>query len=252
MGVQLQKFWKDEAAYEFQTYNKDDGYLIMWRCRTCGSAGGTTRVFNSKTAVLAAAQRLISGHHRASHSPQAERDLAALVYCSRAVGIFDQQKLQELERTSAEKNGRLEITGYLHHDAASESFFQFLEGPRWAVEELMGSIQSDPRHQVLSLHWIAATERHSALDSAGESAALSGGAKEVTLPLDVPTRLFPEWRMKCVGRQDFRSLNLEQTLNVILISMRAPAAGGDQVCRSIVELCTQLSLRISPGGGLTM
>lgn len=200
-------------------------------------------MFELREEALPAAQHAISGHHRQCHSSQPDRDLVALVYCSRATVVFDEQLLRDLETQSSERNQRLDVTGYLHYDAASESFFQFLEGPRRAVEELMDEIASDPRHQVLSLHWITASERYAAIGRVSEFAAQLEVDDRSEPAIHDLTRLFSDWRMKCVSRQDLRPLNLEQTLNIVLIAMRWPAAGGEGVCRPVAELCKELSKR---------
>lgn len=57
----------------------------------------------------------------------------ALAYTSEATSPFDESALLELAQLASIKNERLKITGYFTYDVASESFFQFLEGPREAV-----------------------------------------------------------------------------------------------------------------------
>lgn len=245
MNANIKKFRKDDVDYCFETHRVPEGHVVTWSCSTCGTVGGMSRVFEVQEDALLMVQQTISGHHRQRHVSQAERELVAVVYCSRATVVFDEEKLEKLRRQSAEKNQRFDVTGYLHHDAASESFFQFLEGPRQAVEELMNEIVSDSRHQVLSIHWITAVERYAAIGRASVLAAQAQIHDDSQDAIHDLTRLFPDWNMRCVSRQDFRSLNLEQTLNVILIAMRAPDAGGERVCYSVAELCKELSKRIS-------
>lgn len=241
----IKRFRKDDAEYSFDTHRVPEGHVVTWTCVTCGTNGGMSRVFESEEDALPAVQQAINGHHQQRHAPQADRELTALVYCSRATVVFDEQMLRDLETKSSEKNRHLEVTGYLHYDASSESFFQFLEGPRLAVEALMGEINSDSRHQVLSLHWITPLERHAAIGRNSALAMQQEVADYAEPAIHDLTRLFPDWSMRCVSRQDFRSLNLEQTLSVILVAMRAPDAGGERVCQSVAELCKELSKRIS-------
>lgn len=239
------KLRKEGVQYEYEIHRAPEGHFAMWRCSTCGSTGGTTAAYRIQDQALAAAKRSINGHHRQIHASPPNCDLTALVYCSRAIEVFDESLLRDLERESAEKNQRLDITGYLHYDASSELFFQFLEGPQFAVEEVMESISNDPRHRILSLLWLTSGERDAVLTQGREAAAANGGDLSETSP-EPSERLFPDWRMKCVGRPDFRALNLEETLNTILIAVRVPSPCGEQVCRAVVDLCAQLSGRTSP------
>lgn len=241
----INRFRKDDAEYSFETHRVPKGYTITWTCCTCGTNGGLSRIFELQEDALPMVQHAINGHHRQRHAPPADRELVALVYCSRATIVFDEQTLRDLETKSSDKNQRLDVTGYLHYDAASESFFQFLEGPRSAVEELMAEIDSDSRHQILSLHWITALERCAAIGRASELAMQKDAVDTPEPEIHDLTRLFPDWSMRCVSRQDFRSLNLEQTLNVILVAIRAPDARGERVYQSVSELCNELSKRVS-------
>lgn len=246
MSTLVMKLHKEGVQYEYEIHRAPEGHFAMWRCSTCGSTGGTTAAYRIQDQALAAAKRSINGHHRQIHASPPNCDLTALVYCSRAIEVFDESLLRDLERESAEKNQRLDITGYLHYDASSELFIQFLEGPQFAVEELMEAISVDPRHRILSLLWVASAERDAALIQAREGASATNGGDLSETSLESSERLFPDWRMKYVGRPDFRALNLEETLNTILIAVRVPSPCGEQVCRAVADLCAQLSGRTSP------
>lgn len=91
-------------------------------------------------------------------------------YISRFSKPMDQSQLQQLGDAAAEKNGHLDITGILM--ASGGLFYQVLEGPEEAVDQIYASISGDSRHTDLLL---LQTER----DQAG--------------------RLFPDWSMKTVN-----------------------------------------------------
>ncbi len=91
-------------------------------------------------------------------------------YISRYSKPMGQSQLQQLGDAAAEKNRHLDITGILM--ASGGLFYQVLEGPEEAVDQLYASISGDSRHTDLLL---LQTER----DQAG--------------------RLFPDWSMKTVN-----------------------------------------------------
>lgn len=76
-------------------------------------------------------------------------DLCSLVYFSRAAVPMDGAGLQQLLETSRRNNLRLNITGLLIYSA--DTFAQYLEGPREAVESLFATIRRDPRHRDVRL-----------------------------------------------------------------------------------------------------
>lgn len=91
-------------------------------------------------------------------------------YISRFSKPMNQSQLQQLGEAAAEKNKKLDITGILM--ASGGLFYQVLEGPEEAVNQLYGAISTDDRHTDLLL---LQTER------------------------DQTTRLFPDWSMKTVN-----------------------------------------------------
>ena len=115
-----------------------------------------------------------------------------LVYGSDAMVPFDNAALEELARKADEANCRLRITGYLSFQKRTNTFFQFLEGPREAVLELMDSISRDERHKVFN---------------------------RVDLG-EQPTRMFPTWSMLYVTTDEFRTIEMEDVLELTLRSMR--------------------------------
>jgi len=68
--------------------------------------------------------------------------LTQFIYVSAAPDPFTRVDLQELLRRSRMKNQRLEVTGMLLHHAGS--FMQVLEGPEWAIEPLVDTLENDP------------------------------------------------------------------------------------------------------------
>ena len=104
-------------------------------------------------------------------------------YVSRFAQPFRENELEELGKRAAEKNKTLDITGILM--TSGGLFYQVLEGPEDAVDEVFGSIRNDPRHtDVLVL----------------------------SIEEEVGDRLFPNWSMKTV--------NLDAAAHVRLLPLK--------------------------------
>ncbi len=73
----------------------------------------------------------------------------ALLYASIAKTKFDREKLSSLCEQSAASNLKLNVTGYLYY--RDGRFFQYLEGEKNAVTNLMDRIREDPRHKVTQI-----------------------------------------------------------------------------------------------------
>lgn len=103
-----------------------------------------------------------------------------VVYCSRAAKGIDDAAVQRIIENSRRQNPAQGITGLLVF--GSNIFFQWLEGPRDNVTQLMANIKADPRHQ--------------------DIVALS--AVE-----EVRERLFPDWGMELVNSADIRDVLID-------------------------------------------
>lgn len=91
-------------------------------------------------------------------------------YVSRFAMPFREAELEELGERAAEKNKDLDVTGVLI--TSGGLFYQVLEGPNEAVDEIFGYIRADKRHTDLVVL----------------------GVEE-----DINQRLFPDWSMKTVN-----------------------------------------------------
>ena len=105
-----------------------------------------------------------------------------LVYCSRAVASMDDAEVARIVGVAQHRNSVNGITGLLVF--GSGIFFQWLEGPRDRVTQLMKNITRDVRHDTV--------------------VALSEGE-------EVRERLFPDWAMELVTTDDIRAV-LEDAL----------------------------------------
>lgn len=65
-------------------------------------------------------------------------------YVSRLSQPMDEAEIQRIGEHAAAKNAILGITGFLM--TTGGLFYQVLEGPAEAVDELLGTIRDDPRH----------------------------------------------------------------------------------------------------------
>ena len=70
--------------------------------------------------------------------------LVTLVYSSRALCPQRAGVLADIRRAAMARNARLGVTGFLHRE--DDMFFQCLEGPREALQEIMALLVQDPRH----------------------------------------------------------------------------------------------------------
>jgi len=73
--------------------------------------------------------------------------LDSLSYCSRGNLDLDGEALRKIISVSRRNNAIHGITGLLVHDAGL--YFQWLEGPQKALQNLMAKICKDPRHDSL-------------------------------------------------------------------------------------------------------
>ena len=100
-----------------------------------------------------------------------------LVYCSRATAGVDDAAVASIIKSAWRWNPAQGITGLLVF--GSGIFFQWLEGPRDNILQLMATLKTDPRH---------------------ESIVLLGTTEEVR------ERLFPDWDMELVTGADIRDV----------------------------------------------
>ena len=100
-----------------------------------------------------------------------------LVYCSRATPGVDDAAVDRIIETARRWNPAAGITGLLVY--GNNIFFQWLEGPRHSVLELMEKLKMDPRHE--SVVTLSASE-------------------------EVRERLFPDWDMELVTAPDIRDV----------------------------------------------
>ena len=159
----------------------------------------------------------------------------ALVYTSQAIAPFEASAIVELASKSAAKNERLGITGFLNYDATFETFFQFLEGEKETVEQLMQVIECDPRHRVLSQVPILEHERQAAIARTSCTA--------ITVPLAADARMFPTWQMKYVSSDDFRSMEIGELLCSVVSSMKQNHFIDRRALAPAVELLNLLRMR---------
>jgi Sensors of blue-light using FAD len=119
-------------------------------------------------------------HFRQGDEPgmgQAFPLLYNLVYCSKATAGVDDAAVARIIEIAKRYNPEQGITGLLVF--GSGIFFQWLEGPRDNVTELMGKLKADPRHDNIVMF------------SENE---------------EVRERLFPDWDMELVTTDDIRDV----------------------------------------------
>ena len=103
--------------------------------------------------------------------------LDSLSYCSRGNLDLDGEALRKIISVSRRNNAIHGITGLLVHDAGL--YFQWLEGPQKALQNLMAKMCKDPRHDSLVIL----------------------GAN-----FDEPERVFPQWGMEPFGPEEIHEV----------------------------------------------
>lgn len=122
--------------------------------------------------------------------------MKALVYISQAKTDFELESLLELAEQAAASNEKGDISGYLWFK--DNQFLQYIEGDATAVDQLMRSIETDKRHEVL-YHV--------------EDYALA-------------ERRFPDWRMRYFHAQDDFEIGFESILSELLLTMKTACRQG--------------------------
>ncbi len=110
--------------------------------------------------------------------------LKRIKYVSRFARPLKAEEIAALGQAAADRNRELDVTGLLM--ASGGLFYQVLEGPQEAVDEIYGSIEGDDRHTDVLL--------------------LSSEAP-------VQTRMFPDWSMETV--------DLDAAAHVRLLPLKA-------------------------------
>ena len=82
-------------------------------------------------------------------SDTANGDFFRLVYRSDATRRMSSEEVRALLIVARIRNLTCEISGLLIHDHGR--FWQYLEGPKWAVEQVFGSIERDYRHTNITI-----------------------------------------------------------------------------------------------------
>ena len=112
-----------------------------------------------------------------------EQLLFNLVYCSQVSDGIDQTEVDAIVATARRFNPALGITGVLVF--GSGVFFQWIEGPKTNVLELVNRIEADSRHKQMTI--LSSDE-------------------------EIRERIFPTWDMELVGADDIRDV-LEDALH---------------------------------------
>jgi Sensors of blue-light using FAD len=133
--------------------------------------------FSRKTSIMSTAYRPQSDEPLSGHAFPL---LFNMVYCSRATAGVDDAAVARIIETARRWNPAQGITGLLVFGGGI--FFQWLEGPRDNVTQLMANLKSDPRHERIVL--LSSTE-------------------------EVRERLFPDWDMELVTGADIRDVLLD-------------------------------------------
>ncbi len=137
----------------------------------------------------------------------------ALAYASYSTVDSNELDLDGLARKSSSKNATLGITGYLCYDHGV--FFQYIEGERQSVLDLMEIIEKDSRHDVVN---------------------------QVELG-DYDERIFPDWNMRYLNRSDLRRVDLENVLEHSLFHMDPKLYGQENIVALIKALVANISAR---------
>lgn len=125
-----------------------------------------------------------------------EQLLFNLVYCSQVSDGIGQTEVDAIVATARRFNPALGITGVLVF--GSGVFFQWIEGPKTNVLELVNRIEADSRHKQMTI--LSSDE-------------------------EIRERIFPTWDMELVGADDIRDV-LEDALHTAQESKNVDALKG--------------------------
>lgn len=95
-----------------------------------------------------------------------------LAYTSSAAESLGSGDVFKIIETSARNNAGAQLSGFLIY--ANQQFFQVIEGPSSAIDELMQRLRHDPRHHTI----------------------------EIVHRANVSSRSFPKWSMKRIALPD--------------------------------------------------
>ncbi|MBW7057145.1 BLUF domain-containing protein [Paracoccus bogoriensis] len=84
-----------------------------------------------------------------TNSPDATTGLSFLLYRSNAAPWLTNDDMRAILASARDRNRDLSLTGCLHHEAGL--FFQWLEGPAPAVQEVLALLRRDRRHSALNI-----------------------------------------------------------------------------------------------------
>lgn len=79
-----------------------------------------------------------------TNEPQTGAELTYFLYRSTARDNLSQDDLEQIVAEARARNQDLSLTGCLHHEDGL--FFQWLEGPKHALDTVIALIRQDPRH----------------------------------------------------------------------------------------------------------
>jgi len=111
--------------------------------------------------------------------------LNSLSYCSRGSPDLDGEAFRQIIAVSRRNNAIHGITGLLTY--GSGVYFQWIEGPSQALENLMVKIRKDSRH--------------------GDLVILGSD-------FDQPERVFPQWDMEPVGPDEIHDVLVDAMANI--------------------------------------
>ena len=138
--------------------------------------------------------------------------MKAIAYASDAIVSFDSDQVNDLCEAAAQKNREVGITGYLCF--RSNRFFQYLEGPESAVDELYDQIVSDDRHKITQ-----------------------------TLDLGILIkRRFPSWDMLNTTDNSSSEIKMQDLLDDLMKSFSGKRAFNSDSSRLVREMLDQVSI----------
>mgnify|MGYP001106916574 CR=1 FL=1 len=135
----------------------------------------------------------------------------ALVYISEADQLFEPSTLQALADNANRRNRLLSITGFLTYKEGQ--FLQYLEGGEKAVNDLMNTIQNDPRHTVI---------------------------KVIKIP-GQPQRYLNGWHMRYLSGLDLKSVSLDDLLAGTLNKLDSKIYSEEKVLQLVQRILIRFS-----------
>ncbi len=134
------------------------------------------------------------------------------LYISKSNQSFCETDISDLAVLSGFKNKEFGITGFLCF--SKDIFFQYIEGHKDAIDNLLNNLKNDPRHAIIKQIETEENDR----------------------------RMFSNWTMQYLSEEQLSSLNLTDYVSLCLLYLKNSISEGDRGVRLLWNQIRLISL----------